>query len=398
MQAAHASTQAQTPTGPWPAAAWLPVRRPPSSVGVTTRMSDPPDLYARVEHGGQPVWILPEGGFLVCWADGTYREYANAHQMLLAFYGRRPPVTFDKYFRLGRFNKRGAALPDGGDVLSLFRGQMRVRPELGLNLRAGRRTRRRGNAVQPAIEVDLYSLGLLTKSEQTEVIDTADLTTWIEAAREAASVTLAPPVVLGIDLEARGHEVRKLLFAGFGRRIQREGYDPEDVLQEVYRGILARNNGRGAFDSRRSGFGHYVHMVCNSIWLNYRRKQRRRRDHEQVGMHGVDPDTGDWTTNMDAALAAQEAVDGGDTMHGSCGRPDAPAATVRAWDSMAAYLRTVPGRAQIRNIAIAILPYLEHGLSKRDLAATVGSKVRDVNKAIAWLQDVAPGWRVQQGF
>jgi len=44
-----------------------------------------------------------------------------------------------------------------------------------------------------------------------------------------ADLLVSGPV--GIDLAGRGHEVRKLLFAGFGRKIFSAGYDPHDVLQ-----------------------------------------------------------------------------------------------------------------------------------------------------------------------
>ena len=70
---------------------------------------------------------------------------------------------------------------------------------------------------------------------------------------------------LGIDLSVRGHEVRKLMWAGFGHKILRAGYDPEDVLQEVFRGLIARNKGTCPWDARKSSFGHYVHLVIGCV-------------------------------------------------------------------------------------------------------------------------------------
>lgn len=89
-----------------------------------------------------------------------------------------------------------------------------------------------------------------------------------------------PPSGLGIDLARRGVEVRRLLHAGFGLRMARAGYDPEDVLQEVYRGILVRNRGKCPFDVRRSSFGHYVHMVIECVLSNYHRRESRHRTAE----------------------------------------------------------------------------------------------------------------------
>ena len=93
---------------------------------------------------------------------------------------------------------------------------------------------------------------------------------------------------LGIDLENRSHEVRKLFYAGFGRQCYAAGYDPEDVLQEIYRGILARNKGICPFDASKSSFGHYVHMVCGCIVANYHRKMNKLKEREQVGIMGFD--------------------------------------------------------------------------------------------------------------
>lgn len=87
---------------------------------------------------------------------------------------------------------------------------------------------------------------------------------------------------LGIDLAARGHEVRKLFYAGFARGLVRDGYDPEDALQEVFKGLLTRNNGKCPFDARKSSFGHYVHIVTQCVLANYVRKERRKRSFESL--------------------------------------------------------------------------------------------------------------------
>lgn len=110
---------------------------------------------------------------------------------------------------------------------------------------------------------------------------------------------------LGIDLAARGHEVRKLMWAGFGHKILRAGYDPEDVLQEVFRGIIARNNGICPWDAAKSSFGHYVHMVIGCVLTNYHRKQQGIREVEVVGLKGVDGKVADAA----GAAVAVEPVD-----------------------------------------------------------------------------------------
>lgn len=108
---------------------------------------------------------------------------------------------------------------------------------------------------------------------------------WLkETVAPVVCVRPAPVVVSkvtpGINLEKRGHEVRKLLYAGFGFRMARAGYDPEEVLQEVYRGILVRNQGKCPFDEKKSSFGHYVHMVISCVLSNYHRKMSKHRSIE----------------------------------------------------------------------------------------------------------------------
>lgn len=118
--------------------------------------------------------------------------------------------------------------------------------------------------------------------------------------------TVYRSVGVGIDLDRRGVEVRRLLYAGFGMRMARAGYDPEDVLQEVYRGILVRNRGKCPFDVRKSSFGHYVHMVIECILSNYHRRESRRRASECVSLS--DPCGG---AVVQVATSTRSGCDGG---------------------------------------------------------------------------------------
>lgn len=95
---------------------------------------------------------------------------------------------------------------------------------------------------------------------------------------------------LGIDLGARGHEVRKLFYAGgFTGTLVRENIDPEEFLQEVYRGLLARNRGTCPWDAKKSSFGHYVHIVIRCVLSNYLRRERLRDSREGVTEDGELP-------------------------------------------------------------------------------------------------------------
>jgi len=93
---------------------------------------------------------------------------------------------------------------------------------------------------------------------------------------------------LGIDLAERGNEVRKLFYAGgFTGTLIKQGIDPEDFLQEVYRGILARDRGSCPWDAKKSSFGHYVYIVIKCVLSNYLRKDRRRTSHEDLTSDGL---------------------------------------------------------------------------------------------------------------
>lgn len=87
----------------------------------------------------------------------------------------------------------------------------------------------------------------------------------------------------GIDLAKRGDEVRKLFYAAFARGLVKDGFDPEEALQEVFKGLLSRNRGTCPFDVKKSSFGHYVHIVTRCVLANYVRKEKKRVIHEVSG-------------------------------------------------------------------------------------------------------------------
>lgn len=89
---------------------------------------------------------------------------------------------------------------------------------------------------------------------------------------------------LGIDLTVYSKDVAKLFYAGFRREVIQEGWEPEDVLQEVYKGIITRNRSKSAYDPAKSTLGSYVHMVCRCIVSNYRRSMRRKTNRETPGI------------------------------------------------------------------------------------------------------------------
>jgi DNA-directed RNA polymerase specialized sigma24 family protein len=88
--------------------------------------------------------------------------------------------------------------------------------------------------------------------------------------------------------------------------------DPEDVLQEIYQGLLIRNNGTCPFDPSKSSFGHYVYMVADCVINNHYRKTARRREVEQVG---VSTPSGDSFEVLDLSEASEKVDFGKNLTH-----------------------------------------------------------------------------------
>lgn len=289
--------------------------------------------YARTEHGGHPVVADPHG-FLVQWPSGSVR-YLSARKTIIALVNRDPQpgpqhrdpkITFDRYFRRGTHQRHEPTLTL--DTLTMFNPQITVETPV------------------PKIKT---------------------------------SATLSIATAPGIDLAKRGHEVRKLFYAGFGRRVIKYGYDPEDVLQEVYKGLLVRNGGKCPFDPSKSSFGHYVHMVCGCIVSNYRRRYSRLSRNEQFGVMTVDGTMQDVSCADLATIdAEQEDVS------------EMTSATQRLAD-------LVRREAWVRDhnpvVAEKCVRLMANGYRKSEIAAEIGETPALVARMLRMIREVAAAWR-----
>lgn len=193
---------------------------------------------------------------------------------------------------------------------------------------------------------------------------------------------------LGIDLAKRGGEVRKLLFAGFGSRISRHGYDPEEVLQEVYRGLLARNKGICPFDRRKSSFGHYCHLVINCCLNNFHRREARRQSIEQVGVaapSSMIEDEGAETGSVDASLIAEKALT---TTNPSISEDEMDGALSRLQKHL-----TRKTKDGVQNpIAIKVARLLSEGLTQQEIAQKLAVSPNQISLAIKHLRENTADW------
>jgi DNA-directed RNA polymerase specialized sigma24 family protein len=319
---------------------------------------DPEVLFARHEHGAFPIRVVTpprvgvRGVFEVLSpvTNVVIARYSSTRNLLTAI--TRDPnhgLNFDQYFGR-RQDHPSFLLPKGGSALDIF---------------------------APPVVVT-----------SSPIVLAGDRIVAAPAPRKVMAVSVLRDG-LGIDLEARGHEVRKLLFAGFGTRITRSGYDPEEVLQEVYRGILARNRGKCPFDVRKSSFGHYVHMVCECVLNNYHRRESRRREVEQVGMiapSAMQDDAGA-TGTVDAASVADRMV----ASTGDAGGHDyAMSEAIRRLASHVDKKRAAG--LTIDSMSVQIAAQLAAGKNRREIAADFGISQARVTTAINSLREHVSDW------
>ena len=90
-----------------------------------------------------------------------------------------------------------------------------------------------------------------------------------------------PKSLLGIDLNKHADDVKRLFYSQFGAKVIKLGFDPEDVLQEIYKGILIRNEG-SPFNPAKAKFSTYVVMVCRCVVSNYITKHQKTKQEVQI--------------------------------------------------------------------------------------------------------------------
>jgi len=77
-------------------------------------------------------------------------------------------------------------------------------------------------------------------------------------------------------------------WARFAHLVSAKGLDPEDCLQEIYRGFLTRNRGRRPFDPQLSSLSNYAYIVIRSVTLNF--LDHHRRADVRLGQVGLEQD------------------------------------------------------------------------------------------------------------
>ena len=282
-------------------------------------MQGQPDFYTRWEHGNYPVWLGDcVHGRKQVWMkrpDSDLESFPSARQFFLTLYdGRDHRLTMARYFRLGHSE------PQGNTILDIFGS----------------------------------------------------------SALDAPTILVPPRKPLGIDLEKRGHEVSKLMYSLFGARIMRSGFDSREVLQEVYRGILARNRGICPYDPEKSSFSHYVHMVTSCVLNNYHKKEYRRRSREV----DVD-DTTLLLLNEAERVSEQTQIE-----------------DMRAATDLVTWIKSrYQGVTSLPRIHMAclVVPLMQQGYTRQEMVDQLAITKSQLNNTIKLIKAAAASWRHEIG-
>lgn len=330
-----------------------------------------------------PVRVVPGGlgnqtRYEVLLPGGLTQVYDTKRQLVAALTGHPTGRnwTFDRYFRLGKYApKTGLADGDLGAVLGwtwetriiTSPDSLTITPEVRvLDLREDRKL-----TVAPS-----SSPASSSRRRRGAVPESM-----LPSAETVAKRVAAQGGVLGIDLVGRADEVANLLFSGFGSWIYSSGYDPEDVLQQVYLGLVTRNAGRCPWDASKSSFGHYVHMVCQGVVSNYHRKQKRTKEMEQTGIKTYSKADGFVLTDVAAAdipslpMSIQEERD-----------------LVEATVSLSGHIETIGGPDAV--LGKKVLPLLRDGYTKAEIASKLGESRATIARVIEFVQSAAREWYV----
>lgn len=369
-------------------------------------------LYSRYEHGNLPVRVYRDDENRTLY-DVTYRSeahssgqrvltFTSARQMISHFYGHDVHMPFDRYFRIGRYRQRGRA-SGHADLLSLLderQGGSRKTDITvhGRDVKTPRKTEisvhtdRKGVSNSPDDMVSEF-----VRAMEEDLLPLDDFLTPTSEMKEAFEKSFQLELdrvegLVGIKLEEKSgrrdsvfkaDEVRKLLWKGFAGKMLSQGYDPEDVLQEVYRGLLVRNKGKCPWDARKSTFGHYVFLVIGCVLTNYHRKQVRRIDKDAIPL----------TLNKDG----EEFSDVG--QYGSCDiEYGSELGDMLAIDELARYLESLPDAGPEAVLGREILPLVASGHQRGEIVKEMGAKPSLVSRALAWLRVQTALWATESGF
>lgn len=352
-----------------------------------TNLPIPVQVIAPQREGDSPLYLVGPPDAL--------QTYKSARQLLIYLNGTDRHWTLNRYLRQGRYSpaaNAGEPVVPILEALNLWTSQGIILAETDSIIDESHVPK-----TYPIMTAKAELRNITGLAESTDLLGGANglgfATTGIVASSLTSSLDAqmggtsggGQGPKLGIDLSRRGHEVAKLLYAGFGSRLYASGYDPEDVLQEVYKGILTRNQGRSAFDARKSSFGHYVHMVISCILSNYHRKVSRTRSNESP-----------WPTGDSGEDESLRANNVGVDINGS-GSDAYGSSEQLVQEDFRGYLVAHGSADPVSVLALHILPLVQDGCECAEIARRLGESRMTVSRALSYLRARAVSWSLGAG-
>jgi len=309
-------------------------------------------LHSKWEQGAIPVKAMY--GFRLFEVGSPGELVKSKAQVMRKLYGNRPcRISFDRYFGVGRYEQVDLGVP----ILTV--------EEMFASL--------------PLDQLSDGGTGDIVVSEGRHSRSQAKRKRQRPRRVERDSIAVGPAPELGIDLSKRSREVARLMYKGFGAQIAKSGYDPDDILQEIYRGILSRNEGKCPYDPRKSSFSHYVYMVCHCVLMNIHRIEGRRRSREGLGAWGYY-----------RGESIQTDVASNEQLEGSLSEDQDTWETIQEFRC---WVRSQPmSRCREGRLAVEILPLMFHGYTTKEIAEVKDLAPSLVSKAVRYLKSLKEAW------
>jgi len=99
----------------------------------------------------------------------------------------------------------------------------------------------------------------------------------IKFKQEEPKIEIKPKSKLGVDVEAKANDIKSIFYKHFAKMCIQSKFEPEEMLQEIYLGILHRNKGNCPFDPAKSSLSTYIVMVSRCILFNIFNKDNKTR-------------------------------------------------------------------------------------------------------------------------
>jgi len=185
---------------------------------------------------------------------------------------------------------------------------------------------------------------------------------------------------MGIDLAEHADLIRDLVMSGFGSRLRQFQIDPDDALQQVYLGLLVRNEGTCPFDPAVGALSTYLYWVVNGVTCNLIAREWHRR------RQGVNPVLASQGFRHDVLeeLPQREIL-----MEDPPDSPDVSAVAVRSEEAEVSFRKPGKPPVTVRGVATCLRSFMSSRKAQQpwEIAQETGIGVARVHRALHWMSE-----------